>query len=116
MDHKVVLRDAYKGYTHDQDKIFAPEETVRKFKEKLIKIAAQKIKIAQDTINNTTHIVEGLKAANQKLADELETLKNTTDGGVSEATITHDVKNTPKAVIVNRVKKVKIRKFKDLFI
>jgi len=35
MDHKIVLRDAYKRYTHDQDKIFPPEETVKKFKEKL---------------------------------------------------------------------------------
>jgi ribosomal protein S12 methylthiotransferase accessory factor len=35
MNHKVVLKDAFKRYTHDQDKIFTPEETVRRFKEKL---------------------------------------------------------------------------------
>ncbi len=35
MDHKVVLKDAYKGYTLDQDKIVTPEETVRRFREKL---------------------------------------------------------------------------------
>ncbi len=35
MDHKVILEDAYKGYTLDQDKIFSPEETVRRFKDKL---------------------------------------------------------------------------------
>ncbi len=35
MNHKVVLEDAYKGYTLDQDKIVTPEETVRRFKEKL---------------------------------------------------------------------------------
>jgi ribosomal protein S12 methylthiotransferase accessory factor len=35
MDHRVVLRDAYKGYTVDQDKIYTPEETVRRFKERL---------------------------------------------------------------------------------
>ncbi|MBW1912009.1 MAG: YcaO-like family protein, partial [Deltaproteobacteria bacterium] len=35
MNHRVVLRDAYKGYTHDQDKIMTPEATVRQFKEKL---------------------------------------------------------------------------------
>jgi ribosomal protein S12 methylthiotransferase accessory factor len=35
MDHKVVLKDAFKRYTHDQDKILTPEETVRRFKEKL---------------------------------------------------------------------------------
>jgi ribosomal protein S12 methylthiotransferase accessory factor len=32
---KVVLRDAFKGYTLDQDKIVSPEETVRRFKAKL---------------------------------------------------------------------------------
>ncbi|MBW2031591.1 MAG: YcaO-like family protein [Deltaproteobacteria bacterium] len=31
----LLLRDAYKGYTLDQDKILSPEETVRRFREKL---------------------------------------------------------------------------------
>ena len=35
LDHKVILEDAYKGYTLDQDKIFSPEETVRRFRDKL---------------------------------------------------------------------------------
>ncbi|MBC8178795.1 MAG: YcaO-like family protein, partial [Deltaproteobacteria bacterium] len=35
MNHKVILEDAYKGYTLDQDKIFSPEETVRRFRDKL---------------------------------------------------------------------------------
>lgn len=35
MGHKITLKDAYKGYTLDQDKIISPEETVRRFKEKL---------------------------------------------------------------------------------
>ena len=35
MTHKIVLKDAFKRYTLDQDKVFAPEETVRRFKEKL---------------------------------------------------------------------------------
>ncbi len=35
MNQKIVLDDAYKSYTLDQDKIFSPEETVRRFKEKL---------------------------------------------------------------------------------
>ena len=34
MDHKVVLKDAFKGYTLDQDKVLPPEETVKKIKEK----------------------------------------------------------------------------------
>lgn len=33
--YKVILHDAYKEYTLDQDKIFTPEKTVQRFKEKL---------------------------------------------------------------------------------
>jgi ribosomal protein S12 methylthiotransferase accessory factor len=35
MNHKVILEDALKGYTLDQDKICSPEETVRRFRERL---------------------------------------------------------------------------------
>jgi ribosomal protein S12 methylthiotransferase accessory factor len=37
MQFKVELNDAYKNYTFDQDKILAPQETVRRFKDKLKK-------------------------------------------------------------------------------
>jgi len=32
---KIVLKDAFKGYTYDQDKLLSPEETVARFKAKL---------------------------------------------------------------------------------
>jgi ribosomal protein S12 methylthiotransferase accessory factor len=35
MNHKIILRDAYKGYTLDQDKAISPEETVARFKARL---------------------------------------------------------------------------------
>jgi ribosomal protein S12 methylthiotransferase accessory factor len=35
MTHRIQLRDAFKGYTLDQDKIITPEETVQRFKAKL---------------------------------------------------------------------------------
>ena len=38
MTHKIILNDAFKRFTLDQDKIFPPEETVRRFKEKLKKV------------------------------------------------------------------------------
>ena len=38
MNHKIILNDAFKGYTLDLDKMVTPEETVRRFKEKLKKI------------------------------------------------------------------------------
>ena len=38
MNYKVTLSDAYKRFTFDQDKIFTPQETVKRFKEKLKKV------------------------------------------------------------------------------
>lgn len=35
LSHRIVLKDAYKGYTLDQDKIIPPEETVQRFRAKL---------------------------------------------------------------------------------
>ena len=35
MGCKIKLKDAFKGYTFDQDKIFSPEETVERFKNRL---------------------------------------------------------------------------------
>jgi ribosomal protein S12 methylthiotransferase accessory factor len=35
MSYKVILRDAFKGYTLDQDKVLTPKETVKRFREKL---------------------------------------------------------------------------------
>jgi ribosomal protein S12 methylthiotransferase accessory factor len=38
LNHLIVLKDAYKGYTLDQDKIVSPEETVRRFRERLQRV------------------------------------------------------------------------------
>ncbi len=38
MTHKIILKDAFKRFTLDQDKILPPEETVVRFKDKLKKI------------------------------------------------------------------------------
>ncbi len=38
MDRNIMLKDAYKGYTLDQDKIVSPGETVRRFRDKLKKV------------------------------------------------------------------------------
>ncbi len=35
MNCKIILKDAFKKFTLDQDKILAPQETIRRFKEKL---------------------------------------------------------------------------------
>jgi ribosomal protein S12 methylthiotransferase accessory factor len=38
MNSKIILNDAFKSFTLDQDKILPPEETVKRFKKKLAKI------------------------------------------------------------------------------
>lgn len=52
MGYRIQLHDAVKGYTYDQDKIKAPEETVADFKEK-----AAKIKL--DILSQTRRIDNG---------------------------------------------------------
>ena len=47
MNHKVILNDALKRFTLDQDKILPPEETVKLFKDKLNKID---LDILKDTV------------------------------------------------------------------
>jgi len=38
MAYEIKLHDAYKGFTRDQDKMIAPEETVNRFREKLKRV------------------------------------------------------------------------------
>ncbi|MBW1701140.1 MAG: YcaO-like family protein [Deltaproteobacteria bacterium] len=52
MSHKVVLKDTYKGYTLDLDKVIPPEETVRRFRERLKTIDL-------DILENTVRIDNG---------------------------------------------------------
>ena len=55
MDHKIILKDAFKKFTLDQDKILLPEETVRHFKEKLkavdLDILAYTVRIDKGRLN-----------------------------------------------------------------
>ncbi|MBW1742894.1 MAG: YcaO-like family protein, partial [Deltaproteobacteria bacterium] len=44
---KVVLRDAFKRFTYDQDKVLTPEETVRRFREKLKEV---ELDILEETV------------------------------------------------------------------
>ena len=52
MSKKVILKDAFKGYTLDQDKIVTPEETVQRFKDRLRKVDA-------DILEKTVRIDNG---------------------------------------------------------
>ena len=52
MQSKVILSDAHKRFTVDQDKIFPPRETVKRFHDKLKKIDL-------DILKNTIRIDNG---------------------------------------------------------
>lgn len=52
MNNRIILNDAFKKYTLDQDKILPPEETVRRFREKLKKADL-------DILENTVRIDNG---------------------------------------------------------
>ena len=52
MSGKVILKDAFKRFTSDVDKVLTPEETVQRFKEKLAKIDL-------DILEGTTRIDNG---------------------------------------------------------
>ena len=52
MKYTISLRDTYKKYTLDQDKILPPEETVKRFKTKLKKVDL-------DILKNTIRIDNG---------------------------------------------------------
>ena len=55
MTSNIKLQDAFKGYTHDQDKILPPEETVRRLKAKLqqldLEILDQTVRIDNGRLN-----------------------------------------------------------------
>ncbi|MCK4485308.1 MAG: YcaO-like family protein [Desulfobacterales bacterium] len=52
MNSKVILKDAFKRFTLDQDKVLTPEETVRRFKERLKEVNL-------DILERTTRIDNG---------------------------------------------------------
>ncbi len=47
MSYSIVLNDAYKGYTLDQDKIVTPEQTVARFRDRLKRV---KLDILEETV------------------------------------------------------------------
>jgi len=52
MKTEIILKDAYKTFTYDQDKLFSPEETVRTLREKLKDVEL-------DILNRTSRIDNG---------------------------------------------------------
>jgi ribosomal protein S12 methylthiotransferase accessory factor len=81
MSYKVVLVDAYKGYTKDLDKIIAPGETVRRFKEKLKKINLDILEGTERIDNGRLDIPVYFSICGQDAEDIIGTRKQMGKGG-----------------------------------
>ena len=68
MNYTVELNDAYKTFTRDQDKILPPEETVKRFKDKLktidLDILKSAIRIDNGRLDIPVYVYEAGKDCN----------------------------------------------------
>ena len=84
MEYRVTLTDAYKRFTYDQDKIFTPEETVKRFKEKLKKVNLDILKRAVRIDNGRLDIPVYFSVCGTDAADIIGTKKQMGKGGTSQ--------------------------------
>jgi len=81
MDHKVILRDACKGYTLDQDKIITPEETIRRFRHRLQSVELDILKETLRIDNGRLDIPVYFSVCGQDAASIIGTKKQMGKGG-----------------------------------
>jgi len=81
MTHTVTLNDAYKRFTFDQDKILPPEETVRRFKDKLKKIDLDILKSTLRIDNGRLGIPVYFSTCGQDAFEVIGTKKQMGKGG-----------------------------------
>jgi ribosomal protein S12 methylthiotransferase accessory factor len=84
MSHRIALKDAYKGYTHDQDKLLPPEETIRRFKEKLQKVDISILEGAVRIDNGRLNIPVFLSVCGKDAAGIIGTKKHMGKGGTPQ--------------------------------
>ena len=84
MDYKVTLSDAYKTFTFDQDKIFTPQETVKRFKEKLKKVNLDILKRAVRIDNGRLDIPIYFSICGTDAVNIIGTKKQMGKGGTPE--------------------------------
>ena len=74
MTHRVILQDAFKTFTLDQDKVLAPEETVRRFRDRLkqvdLDILAATERIDTGRLSLYPRPVDFTQAVERVLADD----------------------------------------------
>ncbi|MGD8765110.1 MAG: YcaO-like family protein, partial [Desulfobacteraceae bacterium] len=84
MNHTVKLSDAFKRFTFDQDKILPPEETVKRFKEKLQKINLDILKRAIRIDNGRLDIPIYFSLCGTDAASVIGTKKQMGKGGTPQ--------------------------------
>jgi len=121
LNHKVILEDAYKGYTLDQDKIFSPEETVRRFRDKLREVDLDILKETVQIDNGRLDIPIYFSVCGSDAEEMIGTKKQMGKGGTpnqSEASAVMELaerfsffsfSKNPENFIVDEYKNVKDR-------
>jgi len=84
MKYEVTLTDAYKGFTYDQDKIFTPEHTVKRFREKLEKLNLDILKRAVRIDNGRLGIPIYFSLCGADAANIIGTKKQMGKGGTPQ--------------------------------
>jgi ribosomal protein S12 methylthiotransferase accessory factor len=84
MSYKLELSDAYKRFTLDQDKILPPEETVRRFREKLKKVNLDILKATIRIDNGRLDIPVYFSLCGKDVAEIIGTKKQMGKGGTPE--------------------------------
>ena len=84
MRHIITLNDAYKRFTVDQDKIYPPQETVKRFREKLQKIDLDILKSTIRIDNGRLDIPVYFSTCGEDAAAVIGTKKQMGKGGTPE--------------------------------
>ena len=84
MDYKIELKDAFKGYTYDQDKIVSPKETVAKFKERTKKLHLDILSRTRRIDNGRLNIPVFFSECGHDAKDVIGTKKQMGKGGTPE--------------------------------
>lgn len=84
MTHTITLNDAFKGFTLDQDKIIPPEETVKRFKDKLQRIDLDILKSTIRIDNGRLDIPIYFSTCGQDAANTIGTKKQMGKGGTPQ--------------------------------
>jgi ribosomal protein S12 methylthiotransferase accessory factor len=84
MSYKIELKDAFKGYTYDQDKIVSPKKTVVRFKEKTKKINLDILSSTRRIDNGRLDIPVFFSECGHDAKDVVGTNKQMGKGGTPE--------------------------------